>query len=93
MTSAKRLNPLICLLIVLGALTTTEKVNSAINTELLNSMCLLSFESEMSLAEIIPPKEMAAFTCKCFTKKIATSSSLQAAKEDCKKEASEKFNI
>tara|TARA_Y100001968_G_scaffold195210_1_gene179066 strand:+ start:1529 stop:1771 length:243 start_codon:yes stop_codon:yes gene_type:complete len=60
---------------------------------IVKKMCLLGFNSEMKLAKITPPVGMSEFTCNCFVKKVSYGYSLELAQEECKMQATKKFNM
>ena len=60
---------------------------------LLTKICLLNFNAQMKSLGKVPSPEIADFTCKCFLNKIKNGSSIESAKDYCKKEASVKFTF
>ena len=84
---------LLRLLIFAGSLALTERSRASDSESLITKICLLNFDSEMSLAKKQPPKGMSDFTCNCFINKVSNGYSIKASKEKCKTEASRKFNF
>ena len=83
----------VCLLFFIGSLALTKSTSANDNKTLITKMCLLSFDSEMALAEKQPPQGMADFTCKCFFNAVSNGYSIDTSQEKCKTEATRKFNL
>ncbi len=70
--------------------TRSEELNQ---WNILNEICLASFNSAMKAAGEKPPKGMGNFTCNCFLKEIGNGLSIDKAKEKCKQLASKNYSL
>ena len=69
--------------------------SNAANGQDINSIikrfCLKQFKLEMKAKEIIPPPQMAEFSCNCFISEISKGISFDSAELLCKESAYKKF--
>ena len=82
-----------CLIIFFWATLPFEKASSEDLNKLISAICLSGFNAEMKIAERNPPQEVGDFTCNCFVEKFTQGIPLAKAKESCKEEASNHFNL
>ena len=81
------------MILLVDILLFSEKNSANEHTEFLHQMCLISFDSEMTLAGKTPPEGTANLTCNCFLEEISLGYSVESAKKKCKEYASKNFNL
>ncbi len=68
-----------------------QQNNEGTRENFLTRICLDKFAYEMKSANIIPPKGMGRYTCKCFLDEITLGKSINEAQNNCKSKASIMF--
>ena len=60
---------------------------------LINRFCLASIKSKLNFKDKEKLEEISHFTCECFLTKYKSASSIKNARDYCKNEAIEKYNL
>ena len=81
------------LLLSLSMLIPIKSIRAGNMQEVITSICLAGFNSEMEAAGKIYNKAMGDFACKCFVQRVSNGYSLIQARDLCKESTSIKFKI
>tara|TARA_B100000965_G_C19015532_1_gene508616 strand:+ start:69 stop:344 length:276 start_codon:yes stop_codon:yes gene_type:complete len=60
---------------------------------LINKFCIASIKSKLKFEDKKKSETVSHFTCKCFSEKFQSGSSIKNSRIYCKKKAIEKFNL
>jgi hypothetical protein len=86
-------NLLLFALPLLGALVSPASASSGRIGEIVMSVCLSAFESEMAQAGKRPPAGMATYACSCVVERISSGQSIDAARSDCRMATARRYPI
>ncbi len=89
----KALRTLTILILTLFALSQKTISHERSKEGLIERICLNNFTAEMAKSGIKAPHGMSEFTCDCFLIKINSGLSIVESIDQCKKSASEKYNL
>lgn len=93
MTTRRSLPCLLLSLPLLGWPVAPAAASSGRIGEIVMSVCLSAFESEMAQAGKRPPAGMANYACSCVVDRISSGQSIDAARSDCRLATARRYPI